>query len=619
MLARILLVLALCCSLGGDPTDVPVLKIGDEMIPRSKFELWLVAEHGEASVRAFGRSWLIHREATRRSLAVTDEQVAASVDALINVRIETVFRGDRDAWREELEMGGGNELAHRALRLHTAGQDIELKALVRAQRAYGEPALRAEWERLYGRDGRTLRLRLLALEVDYGVRAQGQTREEVNAQRENAEATTIASAMALRERFLAGTDFATLARDESDDSESRASGGLLEPGLTDAVLPDELINQLYSLKRGEVSHPALVRGRVLLFQLESETRTKFEAAKAAALESLEQTPVSIQEIDSFLVPLEENSPVQSLPTLDSPSGNADEPVLRVGESSITFAEFATWLRRRTGHAHSSGFTRSHLIEALAQRENLTVTENEIAQRIRDLIEIEAKFLFQGDQSKWEASLVSRGKTREMYEQHAATRARHDLLVEKALLSEREFSTTELKNAWEKKYGPAGRTLRARQISRIVRTPLLPSGTTPAEVERINSEAKEKARVFLIDLKNRIEDGEDFAALARQNSDDDVTRADGGSTSGAFRDRKWPTEIREAVTALKVGQLSDPVFYGGGWFLFELVSDERVEFESVREELLGELESTRPPAIEVAVFQKVLLEETEWQVLPAMYE
>ena len=70
-------------------------------------------------------------------------------------------------------------------------------------------------------------------------------------------------------------------------------------------------------------------------------------------------------------------------------------------------------------------------------------------------------------------------------------------------------------------------------------------------------AKAKARVK--DLKKKLDNGADFADLARKNSDDSATKNKGGSlgyiTRGMMR---ISPEFMEAVFSLKTGEISDPV-------------------------------------------------------------
>lgn len=78
-------------------------------------------------------------------------------------------------------------------------------------------------------------------------------------------------------------------------------------------------------------------------------------------------------------------------------------------------------------------------------------------------------------------------------------------------------------------------------------------TVPVEVARQKIEA----------LHGRIAAGEDFAAIARAESDDTLTRSDGGDM-GWFVINAWGTAIGNQIQSLADGQLSQPFQSAVGW-------------------------------------------------------
>ena len=89
----------------------------------------------------------------------------------------------------------------------------------------------------------------------------------------------------------------------------------------------------------------------------------------------------------------------------------------------------------------------------------------------------------------------------------------------------------------------------------------------------------EARRRLIALKERIDNGADFAELARLHSND-LSAAKGGDLGWIYAADTVP-EFERTMDALKPGQLSEPVQSPFGWHLIEVierrvdaVSDER---------------------------------------------
>lgn len=91
-----------------------------------------------------------------------------------------------------------------------------------------------------------------------------------------------------------------------------------------------------------------------------------------------------------------------------------------------------------------------------------------------------------------------------------------------------------------------------------------------------------ARRRLLDLKERIENGGDFAELARQYSEDDGSAAKGGELGWVNPGDTVP-EFEKAMAALQPGQVSDPVRTPFGWHLIQVTGrrDQDMSKEAVR--------------------------------------
>lgn len=117
----------------------------------------------------------------------------------------------------------------------------------------------------------------------------------------------------------------------------------------------------------------------------------------------------------------------------------------------------------------------------------------------------------------------------------------------------------------------------------------PARDPKAKRPRSGAEAEKLAR----ELVAKARGGADFAALARQFSDDEETKARGGE----FRpvkpnDPNLPPEIRTAIFALKPGQVSDPVRQTGGFWIFRLEEYVVPAFAEVRNEVYDAIREAR---------------------------
>ena len=118
---------------------------------------------------------------------------------------------------------------------------------------------------------------------------------------------------------------------------------------------------------------------------------------------------------------------------------------------------------------------------------------------------------------------------------------------------------------------------------------VPDGADDATVEA--------ARQKLLDLKKRIDAGEDFAALAREFSQDPGSAADGGSL-GEVEKGMMVKPFEDALFALQPGQVSDPVRTQFGWHLIRLdgINPGGTQpFEEVRGRLADEIKTEKAEA------------------------
>lgn len=80
---------------------------------------------------------------------------------------------------------------------------------------------------------------------------------------------------------------------------------------------------------------------------------------------------------------------------------------------------------------------------------------------------------------------------------------------------------------------------------------------------------ESAKALILELKARIEGGEDFADLAKEYSEDIGSAQEGGDLGWANPGQMVP-EFEEAMAAADIGELSDPVRSQFGWHLLEVL-------------------------------------------------
>ena len=182
-----------------------------------------------------------------------------------------------------------------------------------------------------------------------------------------------------------------------------------------------------------------------------------------------------------------------------------------------------------------------------------------------------------------AVLAQEGKRRKLDESSAyRTQSRfEDASILANMTYEEIGKNAKLDEADVRKYFEAHKAefeqVRARHI--LIRVQGSPAAVRPGQKDLTEAEALAKAQ----DLRKRIQAGEDFAQLARQESDDTGSWAKGGDL-GFFRHGQMVPSFEEAAFAMQPGDLSEPVKTPFGYHVIKVEAKESKSFEDVRPEL-----------------------------------
>ena len=108
-----------------------------------------------------------------------------------------------------------------------------------------------------------------------------------------------------------------------------------------------------------------------------------------------------------------------------------------------------------------------------------------------------------------------------------------------------------------------------------------------------------------DLKAKIDAGESFEELAKQDSTDEGSKESGGDL-GWFGSGRMVAEFEEAAYALEVGKVSEPVQSEYGYHIIEVLEKkEKKSYEDMKEEIEYEVKVSK---IDSETIQKVMEEE-----------
>ena len=119
--------------------------------------------------------------------------------------------------------------------------------------------------------------------------------------------------------------------------------------------------------------------------------------------------------------------------------------------------------------------------------------------------------------------------------------------------------------------------------------------TPASNTSI-SRNEEEARQKADDLEKKIKAGADVATLARAESDNKQSAANGGDL-GTYStgDARVPADVKAAMTKLQAGQVSEPLRIPNGFLILKVDSRTKQTFEQARTGLAQKLENDKNQA------------------------
>jgi peptidyl-prolyl cis-trans isomerase SurA len=98
---------------------------------------------------------------------------------------------------------------------------------------------------------------------------------------------------------------------------------------------------------------------------------------------------------------------------------------------------------------------------------------------------------------------------------------------------------------------------------------------------------------ILEIKNRLDAGEDFAALAKEYSDDE-TSANLGGDMGWFPPEAYGDRVYQTLIAMEPGQRSEPFQTMGGWHVIELLDTREMDRteEAIRNEAREKIQMQR---------------------------
>ena len=600
------------------------LRIDGVDVPTAEYGRWLLETQASRLALPFAEAWKVERSAAALGLSVAPIEIEAAVDEEVQTRITHAFKGERAGWVDEIERTGGTVSGYLSQRRTELSPVLAATAIAAKDREVPEDKIVRDWELVYGPEGRELDLLLMKFQVEVLTPPEGAPEGQQERNRIQAWEEQRQRALAIRERVMAGEDFATLAAEHSDDPVTRASAGHLDAQFRLAGWSHPFVGEMLQMELGEVSQPTFARGGWWLVKVLGIVDTTLEEARPAMVARLLAKGPEQDEIGRVWIELTEGLEFELNPELFNPDRTleegAPEPVALVIEGQpVGLAQFAEWMLATRGQGQARHFAEQWLVERRAREQGIEVSEAQIDDRAAEYVEWMINTGHNGSRESWLMYLKLSGRDSEHFMRELRDKKRVDLLVEELIFREREVTPEQVRLRWEQLYGARGRALNVRVITTNVAMPEVRPDLSREELRVLVTTQVDAARMRAEDVLRRAQGGEDFAALAALLSDDAATRATGGRLPGHFRPEAWPEKVARDVLRLEVGDLSEPLWTGRSWALFEVLGVESRPFEEVRAELEEELRTARPNGAEIAFYRNGLISAVKMELLPGMNE
>lgn len=285
-------------------------------------------------------------------------------------------------------------------------------------------------------------------------------------------------------------------------------------------------------------------------------------------------------------------------------------VARLNGEDIPKQAYLEYLYLRFGKRGVTEMVGDILVNREADAYGVTVDEAEV-QRVAD--EREAGVRRGLDEATFLKNLERNGQDYALYRTGLEREVRVELKLRELVMRTRVASDDKVQSLFERKHGVGGMRMRVRHVvamPNILRAEAVRAGTEPADIDMaaIRDQARQRAET----ARARLEEGADFAEIAREWSHDRVTKDRGGEIQN-YNGRLYGPAFREAVDALQPGQRSAVIESGAGFHVVELLERTVTRFDEVRDALVDEVLAAEPSFQEMSSLRSALIAKAQIQL------
>jgi peptidyl-prolyl cis-trans isomerase SurA len=247
-------------------------------------------------------------------------------------------------------------------------------------------------------------------------------------------------------------------------------------------------------------------------------------------------------------------PARPAPTPPPPVETIDDPTaaLVIDGEKVSREAYGQALLQEYGDTYLENFVASWLIERRARDLKVAVPEAAVEAAVEKQRKELLEKRYRNDEHALKAALAQSGLNYDAWIEGMKRRMRRDMLAKAVTRADRDVSDAALQKDFEARYGPGGVKRVARYV--FVSTQVMTSGLyTQADYEKEKPEIEADAKKRADATRAELDKGADFAALAKERSEDPMAER-GGDWGRSWKNR-FGADVEKVLAGLKTGDVS----------------------------------------------------------------
>lgn len=298
-------------------------------------------------------------------------------------------------------------------------------------------------------------------------------------------------------------------------------------------------------------------------------------------------------------------------------GDVADAALRIDGEVIPLADYGEWLLQYLGADMAEEYAQgTYLIAREARRVGVDVPDAAVEAHVQRQIDERIRGAFHGIKAEWLDELQRTDRTEGGIRRQRMTEELPKLQASAIAAIDRVVPREKIEREWWLHYGRHGlkHELSMMKFGVVVESR---SGATREETKAEETRQRAARLADARAVRERLVAGADFGQLAQENSTDPDTRANRGRPTGGFDHQGWPASFLDAIEALKVGELSQPLYARGGWWLVLVRGRTETPLARVQDEIAADLLARGPEDDEIELVRQRVRSGVQIEVLPGL--